>query len=73
MQQILELNYERRENLNRKLLNGTEVPAFDVSITLAVHTKCPGKWKLVDMETGIEYTGQLPDANGEYHWKRTDA
>jgi|SaaInlV_120m_DNA_3_1039746.scaffolds.fasta_scaffold03051_8 hypothetical protein len=57
----------------RTLQDGTEVEVFEEPITLVVHTKCPPKWKLVDMETGIEYTGQVPDENGEYHWKRTDA
>ena len=56
----------------RKLKDGTEVKAFDKPITLEVHTKCPAKWKLVDMETGIQYTGQVPDKNGEYHWKRNN-
>jgi hypothetical protein len=41
----------------RKLLNGTEVPEDDTPIDLIVHTKAPGKWKLIDMETGQEYVG----------------
>ena len=41
----------------RKLLNGEEVPENDNPIDLAVHTKAPGKWKLIDMETGEEYVG----------------
>ena len=56
----------------RKLLDGSEVPEFDIPITLQVHTKCPAKWKLIDLETGLEYTGQLPNHNGEYHWKKID-
>lgn len=42
--------------MNRKLLDGTTVPALDIPIELVVKTKCPGKYKLVDMETGLEYT-----------------
>ena len=43
----------------RKLLNGEEVPENDTTIDLIVHTKAPGKWKLVDMETGQEYVGSI--------------
>ena len=43
----------------RKLLSGTEVPENDTPIDLIVHTKAPGKWKLVDMETGQEYVGSI--------------
>ena len=43
----------------RNLLNGTEVPENDTPIDLIVHTKAPGKWKLVDMETGQEYVGSI--------------
>jgi len=56
----------------RKLQDGTEVVELSAPIKLVVYTKCPEKYKLIDMETGLEYTGQLPDANGEYHWKRID-
>ena len=59
--------------MNKKLLDGTEVPAFDIPVILTVKTKCPAKWKLTDLESGIEYTGQLPDEKGEDHWKRIDA
>jgi|TARA_R110000744_G_scaffold38553_1_gene88169 hypothetical protein len=58
--------------LNRKLLDGTIVPALDIPIELIVRTKCPSKYKLVDMETGLEYTGVIPDSNEGYFWKRTD-
>ena len=57
--------------MNRKLrVSGAEVPAYDVAITLKVKTKCPGKWKLVDMETGEEYIGQLPTEDDTHHWKK---
>ncbi len=54
----------------RKLLNGAEVPESDTPIDLIVHTKAPGKWKLVDMETGQEYIGSdIPTQYGL--WIRT--
>jgi hypothetical protein len=55
--------------MNRKLLDGSEVPAFDIGIELLVITKCPNKYKLTDMETGEEYVGQLPTDGGHY-WKK---
>ena len=58
--------------MNRKLLDGTTVPALDIPIQLVVKTKCPGKYKLVDMETGITYTGVIPESNNGFFWKRTD-
>jgi hypothetical protein len=58
--------------LNRKLLDGTTVPALDIPIELIVKTKCPGKYKLVDMETGLQYTGVIPESNNGYFWKRDD-
>lgn len=59
--------------MNRKLLDGTEVPALDIPVVLVVKTKCPSKYKLVDMETGLEYIGVIPESNDGYFWKRTDA
>jgi len=47
--------------MTRKLKNGTEVEELDTPVALEVYTKCPGKWKLIDMETGEEYIGQDPD------------
>jgi len=41
----------------RTLLDGSLVEEFDKPIDITVHTKCPSKWKLVDMETGQEYIG----------------
>jgi len=41
----------------RKLLNGQEVEEFKDKVDLTIHTKAPGKWKLIDMETGQEYIG----------------
>lgn len=41
----------------RKLLDGSEVEDYDYPIDLILHTKAPGKWKLIDLETGQEYLG----------------
>lgn len=53
----------------RKLQDGATAEELDENITLRVYTKCPGKYKLVDMETGEEYVGQDPRHNN-YHWKK---
>tara|TARA_B110000305_G_scaffold231333_1_gene284680 strand:- start:1095 stop:1283 length:189 start_codon:yes stop_codon:yes gene_type:complete len=58
---------------NRILLDGTVAPTFDIAIELKVITKCPSKYKLVDMETGEEYIGVTPDGTpDEYFWKRVN-
>lgn len=49
----------------RKLLNGQLVDDFDQPIDLIIHTKCPGKWKIIDMETGQEYIGD-PNPHPEF-------
>jgi hypothetical protein len=59
----------------RKLLDGTEVAEYKEATTLKVYTKCPEKYKLVDMETGEEYKGLAPHTrhpNGLYnvHWEK---
>jgi hypothetical protein len=41
----------------RKLLDGSEVNDYEEPIDLILHTKAPGKWKLIDLETGQEYLG----------------
>jgi hypothetical protein len=56
----------------RKLQDGTKVSNLEENITLKVYTKCPSKYKLVDMETGEEYIGQDPRYNN-HHWKKIDA
>ena len=55
----------------RKLLNGTEVNELERAIRLHVYTKCPHKYKLIDMETGEQYIGTMPNEN-EYFWKKID-
>lgn len=38
-------------------MDGSQVEDFDYPIDLIIHTKAPGKWKIIDMETGQEYIG----------------
>ena len=35
----------------RKLQNGSYTESYFEPIDLTIHTKAPGKWKLIDMET----------------------
>lgn len=58
----------------RTLKDGTEVEQYEHNVILNVITKCPSKYKLIDMETGQEYIGQKP-IGGEkqvVHWKKID-
>ena len=52
----------------RVLQDGTEVEELTKPVNLTILTKCPKKWKIIDMETGECYT-----ASGEYEiyrqWK----
>jgi hypothetical protein len=41
----------------RKLLNGEPVEELDLPIDLIIHTKCPEKYILIDLETGQKYRG----------------
>lgn len=44
--------------MSKRILNdGSEAESFDSPVDLVIHTKCPEKWKLIDMETGEEYLG----------------
>jgi len=53
----------------RKLLSGENVEELDSAIDLTIHTKCPEKWLLIDLETGQEYIGsKKPNLYGK--WKR---
>lgn len=54
----------------RKLKDGREVPELDKVKILEVKTKCPEKWKLIDLETGEEYIGW--HTNGPRSWRRVD-
>jgi hypothetical protein len=53
----------------RKLQDGDEVSELDKPVFLIVHTKCPEKYKLTDMETGEEYIGKLPNEEQKY-WRK---
>lgn len=56
----------------RKLLNGQEVEELKQPVVLQVVTRCPDKYKLIDMETGQEYIGQNPGMGEKVmHWKKT--
>jgi len=52
----------------RKLITGEEVSELKESKTLTVYTKCPEKWKLIDMETGEVYIGYSSD--GPLSWQK---
>jgi hypothetical protein len=55
--------------MSRKLLDGKEVEEYEKAIDLTIHTKCPEKWLLIDLETGQEYIGSSePNLYGK--WKR---
>jgi hypothetical protein len=41
----------------RILIDDSEAEAFENPVDLVIHTKCPGKWKITDLETGEEYIG----------------
>ena len=52
----------------RRLQDGTEVKELELPVTLTVYTRCPEKYKLVDMETGEEYIGYPTIGNNS--WKK---
>ena len=55
----------------RNLVNGGEAEEFDKAINLTIHTKCPEKWLLIDMETGQQYLGSpVPNLYGK--WRRVN-
>lgn len=57
--------------MKRKLLNGSEVEEMEFATVLSIHTKCPEKWKLIDLETGEEYMGTRPySRKKDRHWKK---
>lgn len=44
-----------------------EVEEFKNAIDLTIHTKAPGKWLLIDMETGQKYVGSpVPNKYGKW-------
>jgi len=53
----------------RKLLDGSMAEETKEAVDLTIHTKCPSKWLLIDLETGQEYIGSKePNLYGK--WKR---
>lgn len=57
--------------IKRKLIDGSFVEELEFSVELCVYTKCPEKWKLIDLETGEQYIGVKPiDRNKNKHWKK---
>lgn len=52
----------------RKLKDGRSVPELEEPKTLTVYTRCPEKWKLIDLETGEEYVGYPSD--GKNSWRK---
>lgn len=42
---------------HRILKDGSEVEHLEKPVDLIIHTKAPGKWKIIDLETGEEYLG----------------
>ena len=56
---------------SRKLLDGTKVKELEEEevTDLLIRTLCPNKYKLVDMETGEEYVGNLPE-DTKWHWRK---
>jgi hypothetical protein len=55
--------------MKRTLLDGSEVLELDTAVELIVKTKCPNKYKLIDLETGEEYIGNMPDEHHRF-WKK---
>ncbi len=50
----------------RKLKDGTEVKELELPVTLTVYTRCPEKYKLIDMQTGEEYIGYPTIGNNSW-------
>jgi len=55
----------------RDLANGGTAEEYDEAIDLTIHTKCPEKWLLIDMETGQQYIGS-PTPNLYGKWRRVN-
>ena len=50
----------------RKLIDGREAQELEQPIKLLIETKCPSKWKIVDMETGQAYIGTNNNKKFQY-------
>lgn len=55
----------------RKLIDGREAQELEQPIKLLIETKCPSKWKIVDMETGQAYIGTDNNKKFQY-WQPID-
>ncbi len=56
-------------NFLPKMYQGATVEEFPKAVDLTIHTKAPGKWLLIDLETGQEYIGlDVPTKYGR--WRR---
>ena len=53
--------------VDRKLVDGTWAQELDQPVNLVIQTKCPSKWKIVDMETGKAYIGT--DKNKKFQYR----
>jgi hypothetical protein len=54
-------------NFLPKMYQGAEVHEYNQAVDLTIHTKAPGKWLLIDLETGQEYIGSKePNAYGKW-------
>ena len=52
----------------RSIIFGKKIKELDHSVDLTIHTKCPEKWILIDLETLQVYRGrQKADSYGK--WK----
>ena len=50
-----------------RMYQGVEVDEYEEAVDLTVHTKAPGKWLLIDLETGQEYIGSKePNKYGKW-------
>jgi hypothetical protein len=56
--------------MNRKLIDGSEVPELAEFQELVLKTRCPEKWLLIDRETGEIYTPYTTP--GPSQWKKID-
>ena len=55
----------------RKLIDGREAQELEQPIKLLIETRCPSKWKIVDMETGQAYIGTNNNKKFQY-WQPVD-
>lgn len=61
----------KQEFIDNNLGISPEVEEYPSPIDLTIHTKAPGKWLLIDMETGQKYIG-LPQPSEYGKWLRLD-